>query len=345
MEDVDIDSCVFMHSYLLKCSLDEAHVQAKFHNSHWWQCRFNHASFYRVEMMGSSFLGIMGGSKLTLPDDSDLAALLDDEEPPASGCSFDTCDFLLCNFTGLNFGASSFMRCGFAQSKLCNADFSRSVQTLMHAFRACDLDGALLPQGTQTASAIPTLNREFASLNRLNMLLVALSLYFFIAHLSSQELYEFSIQPISIRLPYHHFLWLLTAALLVLQVYSAFRAQRLAVSLANAPTIFEDGLSLPEKVGSGFYSDLVWRFKAVPHEEGRLRPPPYSLPSMILSTAASYFSVPIALFAVSIENILRDAPLWFKLAPLAAFAFSALAAVFFLHHFSSELAAGIDDRE
>lgn len=345
MEDIDIRSCVFRHSSLLECTFDEAYIQANFHNSHWWQCRFNHATFCKVEMMGSSFLGISGGSKLTLPADSDIADLMEDDERPLSGCSFDTCDFLFCNFTGLHFGESSFIRCGFAQSKLCNTDLSKSVQTLMHAFRACDLDGALLPPGTQTTSGIPVLDREFASLNRVNTLIVVLSLYFFVAHLSAQDLYEFSIQPISIRLPYHHFLWLLTAVLLVLQIFSAFRAQRLAVSLALAPAIFEDGLPLPEKVGSGLYSDLIWRFKAVPHEERQLRPPPYSVPSLVLCTAASFFPVPIALFAVSIENILRGAPLWFQVAPLAAFTLSALSAAFFLHQFSVELSSAINDRD
>jgi uncharacterized protein YjbI with pentapeptide repeats len=52
MEDISVSQCVFSHSNLLNCEFDEAHVSGNFHKCHWWQCRFNHASFYKVEMMG-----------------------------------------------------------------------------------------------------------------------------------------------------------------------------------------------------------------------------------------------------------------------------------------------------
>jgi uncharacterized protein YjbI with pentapeptide repeats len=143
----------------------------------------------------------MGGSKVGFPDASDTADLVEEDERSPNGCQFDTCSFELCNFTRLNFGESTFMRCGFPRSKLCRADLSHSVQTLMHAFQACDLDGALLPPGTTTASGIPTLDREFLNLNRLNTILMVLCLYFFAAHLSTQEMYEFALQSIGIRLP------------------------------------------------------------------------------------------------------------------------------------------------
>jgi hypothetical protein len=130
--------------------------------------------------------------------------------------------------------------------------------------------------------------------------------------------------------------------LLFLQAFCAFRAQRLAASLAIMPAIFEDGLPLPEKLSSGLYSDLIWRYKAVPHEEVRLRPPPYSVASLILSTAASFFAVPLILFAVLVEVLLRKPFFWAQVGLFFAFLISALAAVYFMYRFAVEISLEIE---